>query len=488
MDLSHYLRFVSRWWWLVLLLAGLGGAAGYRISRLEMPVYRASTTLLVIAGTPSPDLRQSLNSVQSNSLVRTYSELLLKRPVLVAVIAELGLQADPETLRGQLGVSEVDETQILVLTADDSDPARAAAIANTTVKAFNEQTAALLDNPFAANRTGLSVVEEATPPTITVGRNALIIPAVAAIIGLLLGLGIALAVEFLDTSIRSSQEVTLLTGLATVAEVPNLGRRSTKTLVTLNPAGAVESEAYRRIQLYLLPDEGEPPARSLIVTSASSSEGKSITAANLAVALAQSGMRTVLIDANLHRPTIHELFHTTNTQGLTTLLRRDTREQAYDATIESGVENLRLLVSGPASDLALTGKLRLLLPRRIGSVIRELQQQADIVIFDAPPLLDVFETSLLARSCDAVLLVVRAKRTQAPTLLRATELLTRMRARALGVVLNAVPRAALGRSAGYHLGKHQLIAAVKDRNHAALPGGSRSIVQVSPIARGDREG
>src|SRR4029453_14603996 len=136
--------------------------------------------------------------------------------VLEAVIADLGLAIDVETLTQKLSVAEVRDTQLLVLTAQDLDPQRAAAIANATVQAFNRQAAVLLANPSAANRPGLSVVEAAALPRDPSGPEPLRVAVIAAVIGALLAIGIALTIEYFDTSVRSARDVVLLADLAVV--------------------------------------------------------------------------------------------------------------------------------------------------------------------------------------------------------------------------------------------------------------------------------
>src|SRR5262245_36024806 len=219
MEFTYYIQLFRRWWWLIILLAALGGGAGYVVSRRAPPVYAASATLLVTTSTPSPDPAEALIPDQRASLVKTYKELLLKRPVLEAVIADLGLAIDAEALAQKLSVAEVRDTQLLMLTAQDLDPQQAAAIANTTVQAFNRQSAVLLANPYAANRAGLSVVEAAAPPRDPSGPRPLQVALIAALVGVLLALGIGLAAEYFDTSVRSAHDVGQLTDLPIVAEV-----------------------------------------------------------------------------------------------------------------------------------------------------------------------------------------------------------------------------------------------------------------------------
>jgi capsular exopolysaccharide synthesis family protein len=470
MRAMQYLQLLKRWWWLIVLASALGGGAGYVVSQRQALVYAASATLLVTTSSPSPDPAAALIPDQRASLVKTYKELLLKRPVLEAVITDLGLAIDVETLAKQLSVTEVRDTQLLVLTAQDPDPQQAAAIANTAVQAFNRQSAVLLANPYAANRAGLSVVETAAPPRLPTSPGALRALVIGALVGALLALGLAFAVEYFDTAVRTARDVALLTDLTIVAEMSTFkGKKSQSKLVTLAEPYSPSAEVYRMIRLHLEAAADDAPIRTLIVTSARPHEGKSLTAANLAVALAQTGLRTVLIDTNLRCPSLHELFQKSNTRGVTTAMRPEELGRAYEHTVESGVENLRLLLSGPFADAGRAAPLRFLVPQRMLRLVDEFKQHADIQIFDSPAALDVMETALLARSCNAVLLVVQAKRTPAEQLLQVHEMLARSRSYMLGVVLNRAARPSSGMAGSYYRERINLPAFSPTSPHELLP-------------------
>lgn len=172
------------------------------------------------------------------------------------------------------------------------------------------------------------------------------------------------------------------------------------------------------------------PVRSLLVASAGADEGKSTTLANLAVTFAQAGNSVVLIDCDLRRPSLHKLFGVPNDSGLTTMLLSD--ERAAPPLVDTPVQGLRLLPSGPQPP----NPSELLGSRRIEAAIGRIQQDADLVLFDSPPLLAVSDAAVLARKVDAVLLVVSAGKTKRDHASRAKQLLERAGARVLGVVLN----------------------------------------------------
>jgi capsular exopolysaccharide synthesis family protein len=447
-EMAQYLQLVRRWWWLLVVMTVLGAAVGYVVGQRIPKQYRAETTLIVAAGAPSPELEERLIPDQRSALVKTYRELLLKRPVLEAVIADLALETTPEKLAETMAVREVRDTQILVLSAQDSDPRRAAAIANGAVAAFNRQAPDLLANPFAAGRGELNVVEVAAPPAEPLGAGPLRNIVIGALIGMLLASGVVFAAEQFRTSVRSARDIAELTGLPTIVEIGHLeGRRPHERLVTIASPASRTAEVYRMLRLPLEGGAGQQPIRTLLITSAGVSDGKSLTAANLAVALAQTGLRTILVDANLRRPMVHQLFRQENARGLTTALHQRAIGRVSEHLVESGVENLRLLPSGPRPEHGFN-LVRMLTPHHVLALIQDLDEQADVQIFDTPPVLEVIETALLARSCDAALLVVHAGRTTAEELLRAREALARSRVELLGVVLNRAERPVVGMLGG----------------------------------------
>lgn len=433
------LLVLRRWWWLIVLLTLLGAAGAYMIGQRQA-LYEASMTLLVTSGTPNREVAEQLIPDQRNSLVKTYRELLLKRPVLEAVIAELGLQMSPEELFALMAIYEVRDTRLLILSARSKDPQQAAAIVNTTVVAFNRLASTLLANPFAEGRVGLSVVEAAFAPPQSWLGGPLRLALIAAFLSLLLALGLVFTIELLDPRLRTATDVAQLHGLATVAEIGVLhGRGPRERLVTLRAPTSRAAEVYRMLRLLLEPGAQERTIRSVIVTSAEAGEGKSLTAANLAVAMAQTGLRTILIDANLRRPVLHELFGLPQRRGAAPAGAADAQRVDTPVTVESGLAQLRLLLSGDLSSPAQPPGAE-----QLRALLAQLEPEVDLVIVDSPALLESVETALLARACDAALVVVRAGRTRPEQLQRACEALARTQALVLGVVLNRAERAAVG--------------------------------------------
>jgi capsular exopolysaccharide synthesis family protein len=207
----------------------------------------------------------------------------------------------------------------------------------------------------------------------------------------------------------------------------------TSTLITITNPRSPISEAYRTLRTNLEFTSLDKPISSMVVTSAAPEEGKSTTLANLAVAVAQSGRKVILVDCDLRRPALHQIFDARNTPGFTDMMRDDAL-MSQPPLQETAVPNLYLLPSGtlPPNPAELLGS------RRMSEVIAALQQHAEMVLFDAPPVIAVTDAAVLASKVDAVLLVVSAGKTKREHAKKAKALLEKVNAHLIGTVLNNV--------------------------------------------------
>ena len=206
-------------------------------------------------------------------------------------------------------------------------------------------------------------------------------------------------------------------------------------LITLTSPRSPAAEAYRTLRTNLTFTALDKPIETLVVTSAAPNEGKSTVLANLAITMAQGERRTILVDADLRRPGLHEIFGIANDRGLTTMI---VEERALDdpPLIDVGVDNLSLVPSGPLPP----NPADILGSRKMEEVIAALKARADIVLFDAPPVVAVTDAAVLGTKVDGLLLVVCAGRTRREHAQRARELLERVHVRVIGAVLNNAPR------------------------------------------------
>ncbi len=205
-------------------------------------------------------------------------------------------------------------------------------------------------------------------------------------------------------------------------------------LITLTDPRSAAAEAYRTLRTNLTFTGLDKPIETLVITSPGPNEGKSVTLANLAVTMAQGERRTIVVDADLRRPMLHQIFGVSNGRGLTTMF---VEPEALEnpPLVETGVENLWLLPSGPLPP----NPADLLGSRRMEEIIAALRARADILLFDAPPVVAVTDAAVLGMKVDGVLLVVASGRTRRDDVQRARELLERAHVRIIGAVLTGAP-------------------------------------------------
>ncbi|HEC24022.1 MAG TPA: polysaccharide biosynthesis tyrosine autokinase [Chloroflexi bacterium] len=279
------------------------------------------------------------------------------------------------------------------------------------------------------------VVQEATEGKPVNQINPTVRTIQGLIVGGVLAVGLVLFIEYLNNAVRSAEEAEKLTGipaLGAIGRIP-VGEKQ-DILVTVRKPRSPNAEAYRVLRTNLEFASANNPIHSIVVTSSSADEGKTTTAANLAIAMAQAGRRVILVDGDLRRPSLHRIFEQENEAGVTTALQMGNGGSLREHMVSTGVENLLLMTSGPLP----LNPADLLQSQRMDALIRKLETLADLVIFDSPPILDTADAAILAHGCDAALLVVHAGSTPASALKQASERIRQSGTAMVWLVLNRV--------------------------------------------------
>ncbi|MFA7248277.1 MAG: polysaccharide biosynthesis tyrosine autokinase [Dehalococcoidia bacterium] len=441
MDIATSVQLLRKWWWLFIAALLVGGGLAYGVSLRLDPTYRATTTLLVVQRQAEGVVQ--LNDIQTaERLANTFSRLVTIRPVLEQAVSDGHLPFSADDLEKRISVRNPTSTQLLEVSAESSDPALAATMANTVAASFISSNQANL-----SNRPGLvSVVERAEPPHQPVAPRKSLNAALGALVLLSATVGGVMLIEYLDDTVKSPEQASEISGLPTLGRIEQFERSRTPRdqLQAAHRPRSTVAEAYRaaRTNLSYAIDLGRD-RRLILVTSPGPGEGKTTTVANLAVVFGLAGHRVCVIDTDLRRPMLHRLFGLDNQEGLTNLLLA--REPEMDRAIQRTVyTNVSAVTSGPLPP----NPSELLGSARMQEILDRIKARFDVVLLDSPPALVVTDASVLATLADGLLIVTRAHHTRTQQLRATVEELAQSGRPIAGIVINRVA----SRDAYYYYG------------------------------------
>jgi len=532
-EIKKYASIIWHWTWLIILGALVAGGAAYLYSSNQTPIYSTSARLLIDEAPGGSSGNEYSQILLEQKLATTYIELIRTRTVMEKTIAQLGLDINPAQLTNNVSVRVPPDTQILIITVQDTDPTRSAALANTISEVFISETEArenlryagpienwttrleetalevetaetaltianesqttdspesmaaisLLDTRLkeaqiryteafnnlnelnvaqAKESSNLVPIESALVPRNPISPRIQTNTLLAMVVGAMLAVGIIFLIEYMDDTVKTPDDVTNETGLSTlgaIAKIKHNNETLPDRLITKNSPRDPISEAYRVLRTNLGFSAVDDGLNSMLVTSSTPSEGKSTTAANVAIVMAQTGKRVILVDADLRRPVQHKIFNISNNRGLTTAIL-DTETSVKEHIEASDVNNLYIMSSGPIPP----NPSELLSSQRMEQLLLALQKIADFVIFDTPPVLTVTDSTILAPKVGGTLLVVDTGNTRRSTLMQSSELLNNSNGHIYGVVLNRLQASRRGYYNYYYYSKYQYQYQYEDGN------------------------
>lgn len=447
MELADYVDLLRKRWRWIAAVAAAGLVSAFAFSMLSTPVYSATAQVFVsVSGTDTTaDLVQG--STFTTKQVASYAQLVDSPSVLDPVIADLGLEQSAGELAEQVTAQAPLDTVLINITADDPSAELSAAIANGTAESLAATVAAIekpsTDQPSPVR---ISTVRSAVVPDAAVSPNTPLNLAIGLLVGLALGFGTALLRERMDTRIRTQDDVRAVTDTAIIGSISYDESAADLPLIVQESPRSARSEAFRRLRTNLQFLALDRERRAIVITSAIPGEGKSTTAINMAISLADAGTKVVLVDADLRRPTVSKYMGLEGATGLTTVLIG--KVAVEDAIQEWGNPNLRVLASGqiPPNPSELLGSLHM------AELIQKLGSEYDVVLIDTAPLLPVTDGAILARLAAGAVVVVGAGTTHRPQVEEALEALSTVGANVLGIVANRLPMTERG---GYYRYEYQ---------------------------------
>jgi len=433
-ELQDYLRIFRKNWVLILILTMLGAGLGLTYALVATPTYVASARVFVSTsgGNTVADLQQGNTFTQQR--VKTYAELVTTAAVLQPTIDSLNLRTSVAELRGQVSATAPLNTTVINVTVSSTDPVFAATLATETANQLIEvveqieTTDALQGSPVR-----LTVVQEAEVPLVPTSPKKSLNVALGFLLGLALGVAIALTRAALDTKIRNEKDLERLTDLPVLGGIVFDPKAKERPLIVHEDSTSPRAESFRTLRTNLQFLDAGRRERAFVVTSAIPGEGKSTTTANLAIALAQAGAKVLLVGADLRKPKMSHYLGIEGSVGLTDVLIG--RIELAEAVQRWGRTDLFLLPSGqiPPNPSELLGSALM------DDLIRRLNKDFDVVLYDAPPLLPVTDAAVLARLVGGCLVLVASGMTNSPELETALATLENVDAPVSGIVLTMLP-------------------------------------------------
>ena len=434
MDLRDYARLARRSWWIVLMASAVGAGIALAISSVVTPRYVSTAQLYVVVrasgDATTGDVVQGSTAAQQKVL--SYVDIASSSRVLGPVIDELGLDVSSRELAESVTATSPEDTALVVIEAADPSAEQSARIADAIATTLSRVVDSI-ENVETAGVVRLELVQGADTPDSPESPRPVVNTALGALLGIVAGLGLAVLRSTLDTRIRTAAAAEAASGAPAMAAItydPDIQRRP---LIVHSDPHDHRAEAFRTLRTNLRFASVSGHLTTLVITSPSQGEGKTTVACNLAIALADSGARVVLVDADVRRPQVADRMGLEGAAGLTDVLIG--RAEVDDVLQPWGRDRLMVLPAGaiPPNPSELLGS------QGMSTLLTDLAHEFDHVVIDAAPVLPVTDAAVVSTVADGALMVIAASRTQISDATAARAALDRVGGRVVGVVLSMVP-------------------------------------------------
>ncbi|MCP2047855.1 UNVERIFIED_ORG: capsular exopolysaccharide synthesis family protein [Paenarthrobacter nicotinovorans] len=434
MEIRDYLSVLRRNWILITALTLLGLLCAGIATVLIKPTYTSDTQLFVAIQNSGSVQELQQGNTFSQARVQSYVKTATTPVVLQPAIDSLGLDETPVELATRIKATTDLNTVLINISVTDQSPVQSAAIA----QAVGDSLIRTVENLEKPSTNGvspikLSIITPAVAPAQPSAPNVRVNLAVGLLLGLAIGLGAALLRSTLDSRVRGEADVRRVTNSPVLGGISFDPQAAKTPLLTQSSAQSHRAESFRQLRTNLQFSNVGGKTKTILVTSSVPGEGKSTTATNLAISMAQAGKTICIIDADLRRPMINTYLGLDRNAGLTTALVGEA--DIADLLQLWGEDNLYVLTSGqiPPNPSELLGS------EEMRQLLLRLSQSFDTIIIDAPPLLPVTDAAVLSQYVDGVVMVVGAQKLTHHVLQKSLQALEMVGARLLGVVLNRLP-------------------------------------------------
>ncbi|MEQ1786482.1 MAG: polysaccharide biosynthesis tyrosine autokinase, partial [Acidimicrobiales bacterium] len=431
MDLRQYLHAVRTYWWIIALPIVLGIFLGVLSTTSAAPQYRASVTFFVTTSS-EPSASAQVNSDEfAQRRVNSYLKLLRTDRLAERVVVAAGLELSAGQVESMIGAQGDIDTVLFTATVTSEDRDLAETVAEAVATEFVALVREVETTGTTPPSVNLDVVDG--PSTKELPNKPLFAVAWRAMLGGMLGLGIALLLELRDQTLRTEDDLIAIGATPVLGNIPFDRQVEAEPLMVAASRHSNFAEAFRQLRTNLQFVDVEHRVQVLVVTSSLPGEGKSVTSSNLALSLMATGRQVLLVEADLRLPRISKYFGLDRSVGLTDVLIGRAALDDVLRPIPGG--SLTVLPSGhePPNPSELLGS------ESMRSVLSELRTRFDIIVVDTPPLLPVADGAVAAAWADGVVLLVRTAKTPSQQVVLSLRSLGSVGARLIGTVMTMTP-------------------------------------------------
>ena len=428
MNGKKYIRIFKRRKWLFFMVLAVSVAVSAVMTfYLSEPEYSSSTTLMVNKARGDNENYIDYESyIISQKLVDTYAVVAKSETVMERTINNLNLRMSPQNLLKKVKIDQVEETEVLKISASSTDPALAAAIANEIAQVFQKEIFRIM------NDENVRVIDYAKIPAVPSKPDKILNMSAGVFFGIMGGLLVTYVLEYFDNAVRSAEDIQNGIGISVIGSVPKLkisGEKGAEIIIKTSPKSP-GAEAFRSIRTNMQFANIDQNIKTVLFTSSIPGEGKTLVSANMAAALCGIGKKVMLLDCDFRKPRLGKVFGLSNTGGITDALmsKRDYREFVK----ETHIENLQIMTAGNS----VQNPAELLQSARIRELIREIENDYDYIIVDTPPATAVTDASIVSTFSDAAVIVCSSGIVDIDELKRAKAQLDGVNARIMGAIFN----------------------------------------------------